>query len=428
MTRMNLITKTTLFYLLVAMLVFGAGGVLTFYLVQKEVQIETDFALRDNLNEITEEVADGVPLNFLKRGKVDITDLGTAPRDTFYTFSDTLAPHPYLEGQMEPYRKVTAVREVKGRYYRVSISDVLIETDDIYDVVVDIMLRLFIILSAAMLFFSFLITGWLFRPFQKTLERIRSFNLREHEVLDLPRTSTREFRQLNAFVAQMAHKARRDYLAVKEFSENASHEIQTPLAIARGKLELLLETPGLTDEQLELVQSAQQNIDKLSKLGNALLLLTRIENKEFANNQEPVNLSGITRHCLDNFTELAGLKGLTLNSHIEPKVLAVIDPTLADILVANLVKNAIRHNIPGGWVDVKLDAGQLLVRNTGPAPRVPSEQLFERFQKSRHADGSLGLGLAIVKKITEVNNFQVSHRFSEGVHEVAVRLAAPNAG
>ncbi|MCB0598133.1 MAG: HAMP domain-containing histidine kinase [Lewinellaceae bacterium] len=417
---MNLIAKTTLLYLLVAMLVFGMGGVLTFYLVQKEVQKETDFALRDNLNQITEEVAEGIPLSFLKRGKVDITDLGETYRDTFYTFSDTLAPHPYLEGQMEPYRKVVAIKKVGGRYYRISITDVFIETDDIYDVVVDIMLRLFFILSAAMIVFSFLITGWLFRPFKKTLERIRSFNLKDREMLSLPQTSTKEFRQLNAFVAQMVYKARRDYLAVKEFSENASHEIQTPLAIARGKLELLMETPGLTDEQLDLVQSAQQNINKLSKLGNALLLLTRIENKEFGNGRKPVDFSCITRSCLENFVELASLKSLALDSYIEPGVPVTIDPTLADILVANLVKNAIRHNISGGWVEVKLDAKRLLVRNTGPAPQVPSEQLFERFHKSRHGDGSLGLGLAIVRKIAEANDFEVSHRFSEGVHEVAV--------
>ena len=417
---MNLITKTTLLYLLVAMLVFGAGGVVTFYLVQKEVQKETDFALRDNLNEITEEIKEGVPLSFLQRGKADITNLGAAPRDTFYTFSDTLAPHPYLEGQMEPYRKVTAVRKIGGKYYKVSITDVFIETDDIYDVVVDIMLRLFIILSVAMLIFSFLITGWLFRPFQKTLDRIRSFNLKDQKVLELPNTSTKEFRQLNAFVAQMAYKARRDYLAVKEFSENASHEMQTPLAIARGKLELLLETPGLSDEQLGLVQAAQQNIDKLSKLGNALLLLTRIENKEFANIQEPVNFSRITHTCLNNFAELAELKGLKLASRIEPDVHILVDPTLADILVSNLVKNAIRHNIPKGWIEIKLDAEKLQVRNSGPVPQVSSDKLFDRFQKSRQGDGSLGLGLAIVKKITEASNFRVSHHFSDGVHEVRV--------
>ena len=181
-----------------------------------------------------------------------------------------------------------------------------------------------------------------------------------------------------------------------------------------------METPGLTDEQLDLVQSAQQNINKLSKLGNALLLLTRIENKEFGNGRKPVDFSCITRSCLENFVELASLKSLALDSYIEPGVPVTIDPTLADILVANLVKNAIRHNISGGWVEVKLDAKRLLVRNTGPAPQVPSEQLFERFHKSRHGDGSLGLGLAIVRKIAEANDFEVSHRFSEGVHEVAV--------
>src|SRR5690606_32582196 len=113
-----------------------------------------------------------------------------------------------------------------------------------------------------------------------------------------------EFRQLNSFVEQMVGKARRDYRSVKEFSENASHEMQTPLAIARGKLELLLETNNLDTEQTRLIQSAQQSLGKLSKLGEALTLLTKIDNKEFASRAE-VDFSRIVNNCLVNFEDLA---------------------------------------------------------------------------------------------------------------------------
>ncbi len=417
---MNLITKTTLLYLLVALLVFGIGGVVTFFIVQEEVQKETDFTLRDNLREMVEEVREGVPLNILRRGNVEIIPLGSQVQvDTQYVFSDTLAPHPYLEGQMEPYRKITAVREIDGQYYRISITDIFIESDDIYDVVVDIMLKLFLILGVSMIIFSFLITHWLFQPFQKILYQISSFNLKKQEKLHLPDTTTREFQQLNTFVSQMASKARRDYLAVKEFSENASHEMQTPLAIARGKLELLLETPGLTNEQLELVNAVQQSIGKLSRLGTALQLLTKIENKEFAR-QEAVNLSEILNQNLSHFGELASLKGLSLRSENEPNVFITVDPTLADILIGNLLKNAIRHNTDKGWIEVKLDKKHLSIRNTGLPPTVPPEQLFERFQKGPLSNGSLGLGLAIVKKIVDASNFRASYDYGEGVHQVSV--------
>ncbi|MCB9304122.1 MAG: HAMP domain-containing histidine kinase [Lewinellaceae bacterium] len=419
---MNLITKTTLLYLLVALLVFGFGGVVTYVLVENEVRKETDFALRDNLNQVSEELAEGIPLSVLKRGKVDISDLGEMARDTFFIYSDTLAPHPYLEGVMEPYRKLTAVRKVGARYYGFSITDVFIETDDIYDVVVEIMSRLFLILGVAMLFFSFLITRLLFRPFQQTLQQIRSFRLKEAEPLQLPDTTTKEFRQLNTFLTQMAAKARRDYLAVKEFSENASHEMQTPLAVAQGKLDLLLETQGLSDEQLTLVQAIQQSIGKLSKLGKALQLLTKIDNQEFSS-QAPVNFSRITEASLEHFSELATLKDLQMSSRIEPNVQISVDPVLADILVGNLLKNAIRHNGQGGWIAVELTSEKLVVRNSGKPPRVPTEQLFGRFQKSHATDGSLGLGLAIVKKIADASQFTVDYQFSEGAHQLTVGFA-----
>lgn len=419
---MNLITKTTLFYLLVALLVFGIGGVVAYMLVENEVRKETDFALYDNLSQLTKDVADSIPLDILRRGKVDIAELGPAPRDTFFIFSDTLAPHPHLQGVMEPYRKLTAVRQVGDQYYRFSITDVIIETDDIYEVVVEIMLRLFLILGVAMLFFSFLVTRLLFRPFQKTLEQIRAFRLKESGALQLPDTTTREFRQLNTFLTQMAAKARRDYLAVKEFSENASHEIQTPLAVAQGKLELLLESPGLSGEQLGQVQAIQQSLSKLSRLGKALQLLAKIDNLEFAV-QAPIDFSRITEASLSNFAELAALKNLRLSSRIEPNVRLSVDPVLADMLISNLLKNAIRHNEEGGWIEVELNREHFRVRNPGKTPQAPVEQLFERFKKSHASDGSLGLGLAIVKKIADVSQFTVDYEFAEGIHQLTVRFS-----
>ncbi|MCB0556989.1 MAG: HAMP domain-containing histidine kinase, partial [Phaeodactylibacter sp.] len=204
--------------------------------------------------------------------------------------------------------------------------------------------------------------------------------------------------------------------------ENASHEMQTPLAVAQGKLDLLLETQGLSDEQLTLVQAIQQSIGKLSKLGKALQLLTKIDNQEFSS-QAPVNFSRITEASLEHFSELATLKDLQMSSRIEPNVQISVDPVLADILVGNLLKNAIRHNGQGGWIAVELTSEKLVVRNSGKPPRVPTEQLFGRFQKSHATDGSLGLGLAIVKKIADASQFTVDYQFSEGAHQLTVGFA-----
>lgn len=418
---MNLIIKTTLLYLLVAMLVFSIGGVVTYNMVQKEVKKETDYDLRYNYKQIVKAIEAGAPIELLKDDRVNITTLAAvSPKDMQRVFADTLASHPYLD-RLEDQRMLTGVEEIDGKYYRITVMDVFIESDDIYEGVVNVMVLLFIFLGIVLLIFSFLITRWMFQPFKKTLEKIRTFNVKKSRELQLPKTSTKEFRLLNTFVGQMAAKARRDYLSVKEFSENASHEMQTPLSVARGKLELLLETPGLSGEQLTLIQTAQQSLGKLSKLGEALLLLTKIDNEEFET-QQTIDFSTIVRTCLSNFEELAQLKELRLKSEVDSNVKVKIDPILADVLIGNLVKNTIRHNIENGWIEVQLTQKQLIVRNTGETPKLSPQQLFERFQKSHQSNGSLGLGLAIVKKICEVHHFEVKYEVLEYVHTVTVKF------
>ncbi|MBV6655821.1 MAG: HAMP domain-containing histidine kinase [Mameliella sp.] len=419
---MNLIAKTTLFFLLVAVLVFGIGGLVTYHVVKTEVTKETDYLLADELRDVVRDVKDGIPLDILRRRKVDIDSLGDQLKiDTFFRFSDTLAPHPYREGEIEPYRKLEAVKHIDGSFYHISITDVFIESDDIYDVVVEILWRLFSILGIGMIIASFLVTRWLLTPFQRILNSIRQFNIKQPDPLELPKTTTKEFRQLNAFVSAMTERARRDFSNVREFSENASHEMQTPIAIARGKLELLQETPGLAQGQLRLINDTQTSLRRLSKLGNALLLLTKIENHEFKASQQ-IDFSQLLNACLDNFSELAMLSGLPLKREIEPEVQLAIDPTLADILVSNLVRNAIRHNQEEGAIEVKLDQGSLLIRNTGAPPSIPTEDLFKRFRKSQQSEKSMGLGLAIVKKICDTNKLEIDYQFEEGWHEITVNF------
>ena len=417
---MNLIAKTTVFYLLVSVLVFGIGGYVTYHVVETEVIKETDYALYDEVQDMANDIRDGIPLEILRRRRASIEHLGDhLQMDTFYRFSDTIAPHPYREGETEPYRKLEAVKEVDGSLFHITITDVFIESDDIYDVVVEIIWRLFLILGVGMLIASFLVTRWLLTPFQRILGSIRGFNIKQSEPLDLPRTTTREFRQLNAFVSAMTERARRDFRSVREFSENASHEMQTPLSIARGKLELLQETPSLDQEQLRLIDDAQTALRRLSKLGSALLLLTKIENHEFRA-QHKIDFSAIVNGCIDNFEELAMLRGLPVKREIAPDIKVALDPTLADVLVSNLVRNAIRHNQEDGAIEVCLDQEQLVIRNTGAPPAIPTRDLFKRFRKSQQSEKSMGLGLAIVKKICDTNRLSVHYDFQDGWHEISV--------
>ena len=417
---MTLLAKTTLFYLLVAFLVFGLGGVVTYNMIRQEVQNETDYYLNETFGLLVKAIEDGKPPRAFVNDKVLICELEDRLwTDTLPHFSDTLGTHLTLD-RLEPHRKRRQIKKINGRYYQITLTDVLIESDDMYEGVVDILSQLFLFLSLALIAFSFLFARLLLAPFKETLRRIRRFNLKSQESFVLPRTTTREFKVLNGFIEGMTSKAKRDYLSLKEFNENASHEMQTPIAIAKGKLELLLETEeDLTDRQVGLIQSAHHAIGRLSRIGQSLSLLNKIDNQEFTA-REKTDFSSTVHSSILYFKELAELKGLRIGSQLVDEIELPIDGMLAEILLSNLLRNAIQHNEPKGWIEVTLTADKLEVSNTGRPPQLSTDRLFERFRKGNYEGGSVGLGLAIVKKICDVNKWEIDYLYSEGVHRIAV--------
>ena len=419
---MTLLAKTTLFYLMVALLVFGLGGVVTYNMIKKEVQNETDYYLNETFGLLVKAIEEGKPPRAFVNDKVLICELEDRLwTDTIAHFSDTLGTHLTLD-RLEPHRKRRQIKKINGRYYQITMMDVLIESDDMYEGVVDILSQLFLYLSLALIAFSFLFSRLLLAPFRETLRRIGQFNLKSKDTVELPRTTTKEFKALNGFIEDMTSKARQDYLSLKEFNENASHEMQTPIAVAKGKLELLMEGEGLTDRQVGLIHSAHHAIGRLSRIGQSLSLLNKIDNREFAA-REKTDFSAAVHTSIVYFRELAELKGLKIESNLKDGIQVPIDNTLAEILLSNLLRNAIQHNEPEGWIKVELTASQLIVSNSGKPPQLSTNKLFERFRKGNYQGGSVGLGLAIVKKICDTNKWEVDYVFGEGRHCITVNFA-----
>jgi signal transduction histidine kinase len=257
---------------------------------------------------------------------------------------------------------------------------------------------------------TFLMSKSLLKPFKETLNRIRRFNVQDPSPLILTSTSTKEFKQLNEILADMAARAQGEYQSLKKFSENASHEMQTPIAIASGKLDLLTDSDNLTEEQFGLVTSAQQSLKRLSQLGKSLSLLTKIENKEFGLG-ESTDVSNMLEETIDNFKEFFEMKNLTLKTNINHGVKVNLNPHLGTILLNNLVNNSIKHNASGGSVEILLDQQHLMIRNTGEKPSVPPRQLFNRFEKNGTSSDSSGLGLAIVKEICDFHSMKIDYTY-----------------
>jgi len=224
-----------------------------------------------------------------------------------------------------------------------------------------------------------------------------------------------EFEQLNTTLNAMTNKLYSDFIQHKEFAENASHEMQTPLAIIKANLSVLMQAQNLTENEMNAIESIENTVKKLSSLNRTLLLLTKIENKQFTE-QKSINLADLIKHQLANYSEQIDAKDITLHIDLQHSFYREMNPTLADILVSNLIHNAIRHNVIGGQLSIVSDANGFSISNTGDSLPFPSSEMFLRFRKSTSTSESIGLGLSLVKSIAETYNMNIHYAFSDQIH------------
>lgn len=419
---MKLITKFILIYLTVTVFVLGIGGVISYYIIQGEVDNELKWEFMERIDRVTYLLEQGRNFNLQSDIEGDqnliIQELDYSVEDRIEV-SDTLIWHDRLE-QNEQNVKVSAYRNINGSPYYISTYGAMIESDDIREAVVKTLLWIIGLQIAGALGIGYFVSGHLFKPFRKTLERIRNFDLHEKEILPAEETSVSEFTDLNRFVEQMTRKAVADYKNLKEFSENASHELQTPLAIAKGKLELLTES-DLTEEQHFYVQSLERTIKKLSRLSESLSLLTKIENHEFSSDQV-VDLSKTITESIEEFREFIIFNNIKIEADIQDDVKVQMHPVMVDVLWTNIFQNAIKHNVDNGVIKVILTENELVVSNTGKALSVEPAQLFERFRKDNQNSSSIGLGLSIIERIVDQNQFNVDYTNKNEWHTIRIKF------
>lgn len=422
---MKLINRFILIYLLVTAVVLAAGGVISYYIIKDEVNFELRMRFMDRINRA------GDLLEHSRRFARRVNDHngydehGMVIRKLDHhvpphvVSGDTMAWHEGLQ-RMEANVKVAAYKQINGDTYYIAAYGVLVESDDIREAVIKTLLWILGLQIVGAIGVGMVVSGRLFKPFRSTLKRIRSFKLQHSEPIRADETSVKEFDELNRFVEDMTSKAIADYRNLKEFAENASHELQTPLSIARGKLELLMET-DLDPEQYQYLESTDRALSKLSKLSESLGLITKIENHEF-DQSEKVNLSHLVQDSLKAFEELLALNSITVEADLKEDVEVNMPPVLADILWTNLFQNAIKHNVTDGRIKVELGEEALVISNTGKALKQPPEQLFERFRKGEQNSASIGLGLSIVKRIADQCGFKLSYQYNAPLHILSVRF------
>ena len=273
-----------------------------------------------------------------------------------------------------------------------------LEEDILHGIMIQFALIVTVLGVAIVLTMRF-ISGRLWQPFDKTLEAIEHFKLENGVCPQLAESDTKEFVRLNIALQRLMTDSLHSYRLQKEFTENASHELQTPLAVFQSKLDLLLQQPELTERQAAIIQDLYQMNSRLSRLNRNLLLLAKMENNQFSRT-ESVDVITVIKDLQPYLESLSG--GLILKQNFSTASLPIkANRSLLESMVNNLVVNAVRHNKTSGEITVFLSDNRLMVSNTSDDAALDADQIFNRFYRPRkrrratarrfHCQGSMRL-------------------------------------
>ena len=397
--------RVTLITTIIVMMITGGiyYGAISWILTN---QVDKDLVVEEN------EVFDYVKLNHRLPQVFDSDDQQISfypepPGSVTREFINT-AYYNSKEKGYESGRGIISSVSVNGKYYKILVVESKVETEELIRIIFIITIVVILLLLVTLIITNRLILNRLWKPFYNIMKELRLFNLADNTDLQNVDTNTEEFKELNTAVINMTSRVKHDYKNLKLFTENASHELLTPIAVINSKLDTLIQTEHFTDRQSKLLNDLYNAVSRLNRLNQSLLLLVKIENK-LEHNKEMIDLRAVLEEMIVQFEEIFQDKKLNLNYMLGDKEIYG-SRYLLDILLNNLISNSIRHNYIGGNINIKLSAGQLVVSNTGDDNALPVEDIFKRFHKASGSEGT-GLGLTISRQICENLDFSLSYDF-----------------
>ncbi len=324
---------------------------------------------------------------------------------------DTIIYDP-SQDEMEAFRELSTYKEIKGQIYKITVRNLVVESEDILVAIVFSNITIFVLAFLFLFFFNTTKNIKLWSPFFTNLEQMKKFSLSSNEEIQLVDSDVLEFSELKDEILLLTSKVKNDYENLKQFTENVSHEMQTPLAIIQAKIDNIINEHDINDKQFEQISSIQKDIQRLKHLNQRVTILTKIDNNQFVK-VENVNITKLLEEKIENFKELE-INYISLNSKND--LIASMDIYLADILINNLISNAIKHNFEEKDISITTENKTLVISNYGQNELLHPEKLFLRFYREVNSVQSSGLGLAILKKICDLYKFDLSYSFSENQH------------
>jgi heavy metal sensor kinase len=241
------------------------------------------------------------------------------------------------------------------------------------------------------------------------------------ERVAVPR-STDELGQLARTFNAMLERLERDVQDKRRFVADASHELRTPLAVMRSELDVSLDADGLSSEEREVLESVRDEVDRMSRIVERLLILARIDEGQLRLLRAPVGLGDVVATVVERLRPLAEAKAITVTIEgVDSEVSA--DRERLVLAVETLVENAIKYTARGGRVRISVEGrtDEAIVSVVDEGPGLPAEAIpliFERFYRldaaRTRSEGGSGLGLAICREIMQAHGGRVWAESNDG--------------
>jgi signal transduction histidine kinase len=425
---MKLLNKTARSYLLGSLVILVISMPVFYFGVNYVILRSVDKSLIDHLHEIRMHLSSIQSSSELEAWRQMDNDIQVRNEDRYFKDSIyTVRVKEKDEDGVQPVRCIDGCISVNQKYYRVTINLSLVPTDDLIWTIFALQSILLLFFIAGILLINKRISKTLWSPFYSSLKIIQDYELTNHAFAGFKKSGTDEFDEMNTNIDQLLNKNHRIFLSQKEFTENAAHEMQTPLAIFQGQFENLMQTTPLSEEQSGMIDDMEINNQRLIRLNRSLLLLAKMENGEHEI-KELLNITELTKKLIESFKPLFRNKEIDLSSSYNGILLANMNRSLSEILIGNLISNAERHNVFHGVVQIETTSTTFLIRNTGSKKALEPEFMFKRFSKDVNTTEGTGLGLSIVHQICLVNKLHLQYDYENHFHVFRIDFTENTAG
>lgn len=418
---MKLFYKVLIRLAVLVTIVLGLWSVFFYYAMMNEVTDEIDDSLEDYTDIIITRSLAGDTLPERDMGSnnqyflKEVDSLYAIGRPAIM-YRDSMV-YIRAKKETEPARILTTIfKDSQNRYFQLEVSVPTIERADLRQSIFYLIIALYIILLLSFMLINIFVFNRSMKPFFRLTHWLENNRLGDKEgAVPGVTTTTVEFQQLNDAITRYALHSEKVFQQQKQFIGNASHEMQTPIAVCLSRVEAMMEDETLTEEQLAQLAKMHSTLEYVTRLNKSLLLLSRIDNNQFVESSE-INITELVEQYLGDYLEVYGHKGVKVEMKEHRDFVIRMNRTLAEILVTNLIKNAFVHSLEGGRIEIECTRQCLEIRNDACGGALDAEHIFERFYQGRKKEGSTGLGLAIADTICRNSNLKISYNYHKNFH------------